>query len=111
MTVYFNFLGQYSEANFAKDAYVSVKFPDKKLGTKKFKKPGYQEKVRDIAVSAGVGGGAGHFLARKAGGLKQLGTLGLGATIGGGAAYLSSKRGLFAKKDKDGRSDKGKKRK
>ena len=110
MTVYFNFLGQYSEANFARDEYVSVKFPDKKLGTKKFKKPDYKEKVRDIAISAGIGGGVGHLLARKAGGLKQLGALGLGATIGGGAAYLSSKKGLFAKKDMDGRSDKGKKR-
>ena len=94
----FYFLGQ---INFAKDEYVSVRF----------KKPSYKEKVRDIAIMAGVGGGAGHFLTRKVGGLKQLGALGLGATIGGGAAYLSSKRGLFAKKDRDGRSDKGEKRK
>lgn len=34
MTVYFNFLGQYSEANFAKDEYVSVKFPDKYINFK-----------------------------------------------------------------------------
>lgn len=81
----FNFPGQ---INFAKNEYVSVKFPDKKLGTKKFKKPSYKEKVRDIAISAGVGGGIGHLLTRKAGGFKQLGALGLGATLGGGSCLL-----------------------
>jgi len=91
----FYFPGQ---INFAKDEYVSVKFPDKKLGTKRFKKPTYEDKVRNIAISSGIGGGVGHLLTRKAGGFKQLGALGLGATIGGGAAYLNSKRGLFGKK-------------
>ena len=99
------------QVDFAKNEYVSVKFPDKKLGTKRFKKPDNKQFTRDVAISAGIGGGVGHLLTRKVGGLKQLGALGLGATIGGGAAYLSSKRGLFGKKDRDGRSDKGKKRK
>lgn len=93
----FNFPGQ---INFAKDEYVSVKI----------KKPGYKEKVRDVAVGAGLGGGLGHLLARKAGGFKQLGATTLGAGIVGAASYRSHKVGLFAKKDKDGRSDKGKKK-
>lgn len=36
MAIYFNFLGQYSKANFTKDEYASVKLPDKKPITKKF---------------------------------------------------------------------------
>jgi hypothetical protein len=122
MMIDFQYMGDYSTANFGEGVtqnkkgqrdYVEVDFQGKGgVGKAKIKRPTQKEIVRNTAWSAGLGGGAGHLLvASKGGGTKSklLGTA-IGAAITGGAAYMGSKRGIFAK-DADGRSDKGKKRK
>jgi len=112
----FIYMGEFSTADFGEGRrqtkrgekdYVTVKFPN--LGTKRINKPDNKQVTRDVAITAGVGGGIGHLLTRKKGLKTNLAGLAASAAIGGGAAYLGSKRGIFVRKDTDGRSDKGKK--
>lgn len=107
----FNFIGHSNLTTFAKsrkwdeDDYVTMDFQGKGgVGKKKLKVvPNIKT---DMALTGGLFGGLGALSQMGKGWKRQLAVGTIGAGAGVGAAYLARKR----LRDRDGRSDKGKKR-